>query len=674
MISRRLDVIFSKKSCTCRRFLKRPLEAFRHFVDRLGWDGVTNFVGSFLVAIAAGFIIEFAVNFALRKWRAHEVVPEDTEESLPEILMRLGLRLFRQVVGIIAFLIVTRIVGGALLEAQEGELAELVFLYGIVIPRLGSALLRFFLEPDNASLRLISTDDDTARMLYRNLTGILYFMGFGLVLVNFILMNVSAPEQGAGVGFWINLTIFVWLGAVVYHSRDGLQAITRGPQQEEELTPVENKVSKAYPWYAISLIAGSWLLFEFIAATGRGYLLIGGKHFLTLAILLLAPALDTMIRAVVEEFTRPMSGEGEIAERAYASTKRSYVRIGRVLVFGTVILLIARLWNLDLADLSGDETGEWFAAKLFTFIMILTCGYLVWEIATLLFNRQLAQISVRSGALAANMHQGPSMIANPSRLGTVLPLLRITTQATIIVMTILVALSNLGINIAPLIAGAGVVGLAIGFGAQTLVRDVVSGLFFLIDDAFRVGEYIVIGDIAGTVEKISIRSLQLRHHQGAVHTIPYGGITRVTNNSRDWAIMKLKFIVPFDTDIEKVRKIFKKIGAEIMEEPYAEDLIETFKSQGVANVDDVGLSIRGKFMAKPGKQWVIRKDIYARVQKAFAENGIQFARREVRVVIPDQDEADELNEETREAIAGAAIEAANAAQNAAPQPAKVDSR
>ncbi|SEF49920.1 Mechanosensitive ion channel [Jhaorihella thermophila] len=149
--------------------------------------------------------------------------------------------------------------------------------------------------------------------------------------------------------------------------------------------------------------------------------------------------------------------------------------------------------------------------------------------------------------------------------------------------------------------------------------------------------------------------MQLRHHRGPVHTIPYGEIQKLTNYSRDWVIMKLKFTVPFDTDPNKVKKIFKKIGAEMMQDPlYKDDFIEPFKSQGVFDIDDVGMVIRGKFMAKPGTQFTIRKEIYNRVKKAFAENGIEFARREVRVAIPGLDQAEHLSEQEKEAIAAAA--------------------
>jgi small-conductance mechanosensitive channel len=182
-------------------------------------------------------------------------------------------------------------------------------------------------------------------------------------------------------------------------------------------------------------------------------------------------------------------------------------------------------------------------------------------------------------------------------------------------------------------------------------------VFFLVDDAFRVGEYVEIEGTMGAVEKISIRSMQLRHHRGPVHTIPYGEIPKLTNYSRDWVIMKLKFTVPFDTSPNQVKKIFKKIGQEMLvEELYKDDFLQPFKSQGVFDFDDVGMIIRGKFMAKPGKQFMIRKEIYNRVKSEFNAAGIDFARREVRVALPDG--AKDLPEKDQAALTAAAAAAA----------------
>jgi small-conductance mechanosensitive channel len=219
-------------------------------------------------------------------------------------------------------------------------------------------------------------------------------------------------------------------------------------------------------------------------------------------------------------------------------------------------------------------------------------------------------------------------------------------------MVIMIILSSLGVHIGPLLAGAGVVGIAIGFGAQTLVRDIVSGVFFLLDDAFRVGEYIDLGSVKGTVEKISIRSMQLRHHRGALNTVPFGEIQYLTNYSRDWAIMKLQFRVTYDTDVNQVKKIFKQINTELMEnEEIAANLLEPLKSQGVLSMEDSAMIIRAKFTAKPGEQFVIRREVYTRVQKAFEEAGIKFAHREVTVHVP---EAANIDRDKVGQVAGAA--------------------
>ena len=135
------------------------------------------------------------------------------------------------------------------------------------------------------------------------------------------------------------------------------------------------------------------------------------------------------------------------------------------------------------------------------------------------------------------------------------------------IITLLMVLSSLGIEIGPLIAGAGVVGVAIGFGAQTLVKDVIAGIFYLLDDAFRVGEYIQSGTYKGTVESFSLRSVKLRHHRGYLFTVPFGELGAVQNMSRDWVIDKFSINVDYQTDIEKARKIIKKIGQQFADDP-----------------------------------------------------------------------------------------------------------
>ncbi len=266
-----------------------------------------------------------------------------------------------------------------------------------------------------------------------------------------------------------------------------------------------------------------------------------------------------------------------------------------------------------------------------------------------------AAIAEETGGMVEAERGDEGGAVGATRLATLLPIFRNFLLGVIVVIAGMVILSEMGIDIGPLFAGAGVIGLAIGFGAQSLIRDVFSGAFFLIDDAFRRGEYIDLGSVKGTVERISIRSMQLRHHLGPLHTIPFGEIQHLTNYSRDWVTMKLPLRVTYDTDVEKVRKLIKKLGQELQEHPELGDkFLEPLKSQGVFKMEDSAMIIRMKFMTKPGDQFMVRKLVYTRIRELFAENGIKFAHREVTVRVAD-DRPEPLDQEGRRALAGAVL-------------------
>lgn len=231
-----------------------------------------------------------------------------------------------------------------------------------------------------------------------------------------------------------------------------------------------------------------------------------------------------------------------------------------------------------------------------------------------------------------------------SRLATLLPLIRNFVLILILLAVAIFAMMEVGVNVAPLLGGAGVIGLAIGFGSQTLIRDILSGAFFLIDDAFRKGEYIDIGGVKGTVEQISIRSFQLRHHLGALNTVPFGEIKHLTNYSRDWVMMKLPLRLTYDTDPERVRKLIKKLGEKLLEHPTeGRKFLQPLKSQGVFQMEDSAMIMRVKYMTKPGDQWTTRKLVYQEIRDLFEREGIHFAHREVTVRVAHEEGDAERN-------------------------------
>lgn len=630
-------------------------DTLKNFIDERGGPaGTLMFLLGLSAGIAAGLIAYWLVLKSPIRRLVRRPEPDATFARTARLL---AIRLAVDVFAIFVFVAVSIAVHSVVLGPQGGPTTQLFMTSVVMLPLFVAAVSRFLLSPNWPDARLVHTDDWTARYLHRNEIAIAWLIGLFLFVLNFAAMN-GADLIEARIGYWLNLVVFVWLGIVTYRVRNGLTQMLIG--KTGNATPLETRVARAFPWLFIAALVGIWILVPIVSASGGDELLYSGSHIATLILIGLTPAADTMIRGLVRHLVPPMQGEGPVAERAYQSTKRSYIRIGRVIVFAWIIRMIAGQWEIDFSHIASANLGEQLAARAFEVVFILAIGYLLWELATLWFNRKLAAEQTASGfdLTADEPGGGEGGGQGGSRLSTVLPIIRMAVQLTIMVLTFLVALRHLGIDITPLLAGAGIVGIAIGFGAQTLVRDVVSGLFFLIDDAFRVGEYLVIDDTVGTVEKLNVRSLQLRHHTGPVHTIPYGEIPKVTNNSRDWVIMKMKFTFPFETDPNRIKKIFKKIGQDILEAEYAGDLLQTFKSQGVYDVDDVGMVIRGKFMARPGTQWIIRKDIYNRVAKALDEAGIQFARKEVRVQIPGLEEAQQLTAPQTEAIAAAASEAA----------------
>ena len=194
------------------------------------------------------------------------------------------------------------------------------------------------------------------------------------------------------------------------------------------------------------------------------------------------------------------------------------------------------------------------------------------------------------------------------------------------VVAVVVALATLGLDIGPLLAGLGVVGIAVGFGAQSLVRDVISGIFFLMEDAFRVGEYIDTGRLRGTVEGMSLRSVRLRHQNGQVHTIPFGQVLSVTNFSRDWSVIKFNLQLEPTADIETVRKTIKRVGQELLDDPeIGADFIQPLKMQGVIDVLQTALVVRCKFTATPIRPTYMQRRALQRLIEAFSAAEIRFA-------------------------------------------------
>ncbi|MGQ3074887.1 MAG: mechanosensitive ion channel family protein [Ferrovibrionaceae bacterium] len=366
----------------------------------------------------------------------------------------------------------------------------------------------------------------------------------------------------------------------------------------------------------------------------------------TLTVLLLL----LIAEGIVARAARALFRKGDGTAAAVA---RRCIGVGLRIV---AIALIAEAWAVGAMQLMPGEQWQALTRSITTAAATMFVAYVFWEIVKYWIDRKLKEaqpVLGRADEDATGDEPPP-----PSRLATLLPIFRVVLAAGLLVLTVLVVLTELGINTAPLIAGASVFGLAISFGSQTLVKDIVSGVFYMADDAFRVGEYIDTGKAKGTVEGFTLRSLKVRHQNGQINTIPFGQLGAITNFSRDWVTVKFNLRMSHDTDIELVRKTVKKIGQEMLTDPeLGPQLLEPLKMQGVADIQDNALVLRFKFTAKPGKPSLVQRQAIRKIYQTFAEKGIKFASSAVTVQT-----AGEVNST---AAAGAAAAARVAAQAAA---------
>lgn len=634
------------------------VDALSQYFAALGTQGFLWLILVMVLALAIGFAVDRAYTHKVRGTSAPPMPNSiDSTSALLASIRSHFAKLLRDAGGAILAVLAAIAVLTLLLPERETRVAVTAISWLVFFPRLAWIVLRFLLSPHAPEDRLLVTDDWTARVLFRNFIGLSIVMGVFETLSR-INSEINANMDAQQVGFWINVLIFLWLIVVFVICRKGLRSIVRG--RNEKVTKIEEWVVYAYPAYGVIVIGLTWLVGEIAETIGKGEVVRQGAHFLGLVILLIAPLCDTLIRILVRLFVPPMSGSGPLASAAFEEAWRSYIRIARVVVFSGIVMLLAGIWDVSLFGRHVGNAPVALSGLFAEALLIVLVGYVALEVANLLINRKLASINATELADETHeMDEGPMGGAPPTRLGTILPPIGFAVRVAIIMLTVLTALGHLGVNVTALLAGAGVIGLALGFGAQKLVADVISGMFFLIDDAFRLNEYISAGSVEGTVERIALRSMLLRRSDGAIHCIPYSEMAAVTNFGRDWGTMKQVFTVPFDTDIEKVRKIFRRIGEELAVNPeFADAFIQPFKYKGVSDVNDVGIVVRGKFMFRPGlaKQFMIRREIYKRVQAEFAAAGIQFARREVRVSV-EQRGADAGEDDATSAAVGAASSA-----------------
>ena len=592
-------------------------------------------VGALLVgALVVGWLAQRMYDFALRRYRKRLAPP--AAETFTARCFRLAIGLALDLAGIGVFALAVLALFLALWQGHAlRRIAILEVLIAVVAVRVTWLFADFLLSSRNGKERLLPFADAPARrlrgfaVLLAALWGLDSFLravlaGGGANAATIDLLTIS---MGA-----LALALLLW---TVWHVRAAIADLIRG---DGTRGAVAGWLADLWPVIATAFFVAIFAARIYDVLNGTPVVV--GAGLLSVLLVVAMPIVDMVIcRAIAAAAAAPADASSPVPGfvAAYEPVFRRAVHIV-VIVVG--LLLLARLWDINLFAMAQASMGGKISSSLFGVCIVVLLAYLLWEIAKTAIDRRL------------QAEGDPHSDVPASRVRTLLPLLRLLILITIVVMATMSFLAALGVDILPLLAGASVVGVAIGFGSQTLIRDIVSGAFFLMDDAFRLGEYIEVGSDKGTVEKINVRSVFLRHHRGALNILPYGEIKRLRNTSRDWTVHVLEFRLTYDTSMLQVKKIIKQIGDELSaDSDYAHDILQPLKSGGVLATEDSAIVVRAKFTARPGNNaWVVRRVAYDKIIRAFRAAGIKFAHREVTVNVPPS----QSGTETATAVAGAA--------------------
>ena len=487
-------------------------------------------------------------------------------------------------------------------------LGEIVlgYLLAFLALRLALVIGGFLLAPGGNDVhnverfRIVPMGTEAARFWHARLGLLVGWFAFGWVTAALLSVLGFSLDARHLVAYVLGLGLLAI----------GLEMVWRRPDAVGDLAPGSQR--------RLGRTARSILLSAYFVAVWALWVA-GAIPAFWLAVLAVAlPAAIGVTQRSVNHILRPPgvdAGTGPPSVRAVILERG----LRAVLIIGAALLL-AHAWQVDLVDLTASDTlfTRLMRGAVSAIVIVLLADF-AWHVMKTLIDRRLVE--------AQNLGEPNTEDARRrARARTLLPILRNVLFVTLLAMAAMMALAALGVEIGPLIAGAGVIGVAIGFGAQTVVKDVISGMFYLLDDAFRVGEYVQSGNYKGTVESFSLRSVKLRHQRGPLYTVPFGELGAIQNMSRDWVIEKLKVGVTYDTDLDKVKKMIKQIGRELAQDPeFAPHILQPLKMQGVEQFGDFAIQISMKMMTRPGEQFVIRRRAYAMIKKAFDANGVRIA-------------------------------------------------
>jgi small-conductance mechanosensitive channel len=546
-------------------------------------------------------------------------VPRRPRPSAWTLLKRVPLvlaRLVLELVPVLGIVVVGHLITASALGGQT--VSQLIILaivdsYAICVAML--CLARMLLSPEASRLRLFHLRDATAT----------YFMYWTRRLVLIAVLGYAVGEVGLLLGLSdiahdamekaVGLVLHLCLAYIVVRNRRTVRRWMRGPEGSTGVVAtLRNRFAQIWHWVALFLLIAGWLVWAIEVPHGFAVVL---HYFIVTALVLIGARLALLVLlGMVDRIMQPAPDSPGVFPGMHAR-----LRVYHPVVTVALRLTIYLLCVLGLLQLYGLNTFLWLIESELglrilsasgTLLMTLVLAFGVWEAVNGGVQQHLERL------------QRDAQIAKSARLKTLLPLLRSTLLITIAIVAGLMILSEIGINIAPLLAGAGIVGVAIGFGSQKLVQDLITGIFLLLENAMQVGDSVTVSGLSGVVEALSVRTIRLRAGDGSVHIIPFSSVTSVTNVNRGLGNASVSVSVAYDEDTDRVAAELKAIVAGMRSEPdLSAQMLSDFQLWGVDKVDGASVTIVGQVVCTDSGRWAVQREFNRRMKRRFQELGIR---------------------------------------------------
>ena len=531
---------------------------------------------------------------------------------LPFVLLALGLDLIP--------VAVFAAVGHALLTTPLGattnsRLVVLAVVDAYVICRIIMCVTRTFVSPRDHRLRLIQCDDHSAEFIelwVRRISAVAVF-GFAAAEVGLLFGLYSAAHDV--LIKLVGLLVHILLVVVVLQSRGAVAHRLRARKNRTGVVAsLQNHLAANWHMIAIFYIVALWLVAA--AEIHDGYQRLLHFFIVTTGTVILSRLAGIVILGGLDRATRI---DADTSSR-FPGLEQRLIHYYPVLRLALIALISAatgvallEVWGFAPLDwFSPGELGSRLLEALGTSAVAVLTAVVVWEAANAAVENKVAALT------------RAAQTARAARLRTLLPMLRTGLLAAIFIITGLIVLSQIGLNIAPLLAGAGVLGVAIGFGSQKLVQDLITGLFLLLENAMQVGDVVSLGGLSGTVEYLSIRTIRLRALDGAVHIIPFSSVTTVTNQTRDFAYVLSDLPVGLDEEPDRVAALLRDVARKMREEArWADAVTSDLEVMGVYAFKDTSWTMRVRIRTTPSQRWAVDREFNRRVKYCFDENAVQ---------------------------------------------------